>query len=217
MSEVKATFTGSSETQVSKTLSWLLRFGAKEAGIKLDDGLYALVDDVLALPQFKGITFADIKYVVDHNDKKRFQMTEKEGKNYVRASQGHGESLGFKAKEKDIYTELKNALPICVHGTNPQAWKDIQKIGLNKMARTHIHFAIGEPGEGVISGMRKGSEVRIFIDMDKAMKDGIKFYISENKVILTEGIEGVLDIKYFKHVMWGKQKWMLNEGVWVKA
>lgn len=32
------------------------------------------------------------------------------------------------------------------------------------------------------------------------MKDGIKFYISSNNVILTEGIEGLLPTKYFKRV-----------------
>lgn len=44
------------------------------------------------------------------------------------------------------------------------------------MARNHIHFAIGMPGNNeVISGMRGSCDVVIEIDAAKAMKDGIVF------------------------------------------
>ena len=47
-----------------------------------------------------------------------------------------------------------------IHGTNFKAWNEIQRTGLNKMKRNHIHFAAGEPGsEGVISGMRATAQV----------------------------------------------------------
>ena len=47
-----------------------------------------------------------------------------------------------------------------IHGTNFKAWNEIQRTGLNKMKRNHIHFAAGEPGsEGVISGMRSTAQV----------------------------------------------------------
>lgn len=49
------------------------------------------------------------------------------------------------------------------------------------MARNHIHFAIGLPGDKlVISGMRGTCDIYIEVDMEKAMKDGIKFYESAN-------------------------------------
>jgi 2'-phosphotransferase len=38
---------------------------------------------------------------------------------------------------------------------------------------------------GVISGMRGTCDMYIQIDMPAAIKDGIKFYISSNNVILT--------------------------------
>lgn len=70
------------------------------------------------------------------------------------------------------------------------------------MSRNHIHFAPGMPKqEGVISGMRGSCDVYIEIDLFKAMKDGINFYISSNNVILTEGVNGALDPKYFKKVV----------------
>jgi len=69
------------------------------------------------------------------------------------------------------------------------------------MSRMHIHCAISEPNDKVISGMRSSSQVMIYIDMEKAMNDGIKFYMSKNKVILTKGIDGVLEPKYFKNIV----------------
>lgn len=67
------------------------------------------------------------------------------------------------------------------------------------MSRNHIHMAAGHKGE-VMSGMRFNCNLYIEIDIEKAMKDGIKFYVSENNVILSKGIDGILAKKYFKTV-----------------
>lgn len=48
--------------------------------------------------------------------------------------------------------------------------------------------------------MRGSCDIIIEIDMMQAIKDGIEFYISDNSVILTEGINGVLPPKYFRKV-----------------
>jgi len=46
--------------------------------------------------------------------------------------------------------------------------------------------------------MRGSCDIYIEIDMEAAIKEGIKFFISSNNVILTEGNNGVLIPKYFK-------------------
>ena len=77
-----------------------------------------------------------------------------------------------------------------IHGTNFKAWNEIQKTGLSRMKRNHIHFAVGEPGsEGVISGMRACAQVYIYIDLHKAMENGVEFFRSANNVILSPGDE----------------------------
>lgn|GEM_PF-4081194 len=92
--------------------------------------------------------------------------------------------------------------PVVIHGTFSKFWKLIKQEGLKRMSRNHIHFAPGMPQEeGVISGMRSTCDIYIQIDMEAAIKDGIKFYISSNNVILTEGVDGVLSPKYFKRVV----------------
>ena len=51
-------------------------------------------------------------------------------------------------------------------------------------------------------GARSSANVFIVVDMEKAMRDGIEFYNSSNGVILTEGLDGVLDPKYFKDIIY---------------
>lgn len=70
------------------------------------------------------------------------------------------------------------------------------------MKRTHIHFATGLPSDrGVVSGMRKDVEVLIYIDVEKALRAGIKFYQSSNGVVLSPGDEsGVIKPEYFSRV-----------------
>lgn len=70
------------------------------------------------------------------------------------------------------------------------------------MARNHIHFAIGLPGAGeVISGARVSCEVFIFIDMVKAINEGIKFFISQNSVVLSSGLNGFISPRFFSKVL----------------
>lgn len=74
------------------------------------------------------------------------------------------------------------------------------------MARNHIHMAIGLPKQnGVISGMRSSCEVVIELNMPKAMmgKHKLPFYVSTNKVILSEGLkeDGSIPSEYFRSVI----------------
>jgi len=71
------------------------------------------------------------------------------------------------------------------------------------MNRQHIHLSEDFPGlKSVISGMRSNCEIAIYIDVKKAMLDGIKFYRSTNNVILSPGDEsGFLKPKYFSKIV----------------
>ena len=101
--------------------------------------------------------------------------------------------------------EDPSEFPTVVHGTDLKAWTNfIRFSGLKRMARTHIHFAKGLPGnKDVISGMRTLCEVIIQVDMALAIKDGYKFFKAKNDVILCAGLgdEGQLPPKYFSQVL----------------
>jgi 2'-phosphotransferase len=92
-------------------------------------------------------------------------------------------------------------VPMAVHGTTRKAWGSISVQGLSRRGRNHIHLAQGVPGDGVMSGMRNSSEVLIYIDVQKALDAGFKFFLSENGVVLTEGDHhGFLSPEYFLRV-----------------
>ena len=96
--------------------------------------------------------------------------------------------------------ESPEEVPVCIHGTYRKCRAAIERDGLSVMKRNHIHFAVGLPGEGgVISGMRRDSEVICELDIATAMADGIEFFRSDNDVILTRGVDnsGILPPTYF--------------------
>ncbi|KAF9160630.1 tRNA 2'-phosphotransferase 1 [Actinomortierella ambigua] len=191
----------SPQVRLSKALSWLLRHNAVAQGVAIGTDGFCKIDEVLAHSRLKGFTLDDVHIVVRNSDKKRFEMVERDGVTFIRAVQGHS-IKEVKEEGHEMITDAAQ-LPIAVHGTTMTAWKIIATEGLNRMGRNHIHMAIGLPGdEGVISGMRAKSNVHIYIDTAKAMKDGIKFQRSTNNVILSDGKngDGVIPPKYFSIV-----------------
>lgn len=89
-----------------------------------------------------------------------------------------------------------------IHGTFFKNWDSIKKEGLSRQKRNHIHFSTGLPDvESIISGIRKNAEVFIYINLNLALSDGLKFYMSVNKVILSPGDDiGYIKPKYFLKV-----------------
>jgi len=199
------------EVRISKTLSYILRHGAKKESLKLRPDGYVKVSDILARPKLKGVDFAQIQWIVETNEKKRFHLVHEpvDGESsdplivtgwWIRANQGHT----IKVEDLEL-EEIKTPeeAPVAIHGTSHEAWKLISVEGLSRMRRNHIHLAAGLPGaDGVISGMRKGSEVLIHIDVENATSQGgLKFFRSVNGVILTPGDEnGFIHPLYFKKV-----------------
>ncbi len=58
--------------RISKTLSYILRHGAEKEGLDIGSDGYVRLQDLLALPKFRGVTVSKIEEIVENNDKKRF-------------------------------------------------------------------------------------------------------------------------------------------------
>lgn len=213
-----------SEKKLSHSLSWALRHAALNIGLTIREDGYVPVQEILdsTHPKLRGATLENIQMVVKNSDKQRFKLEERPRHLYypeseketdstpqmilcIRANQGHSISIiNPESLLKKLSPNELMALPCIVHGTYPQAWESIKSSGLKKMNRTHIHFATGLPADdGVISGMRKTCSIYIYLDASKCATDErVEFFISDNGVVLTDGISGsgVLPPGYFSHV-----------------
>ncbi|XP_037636541.1 tRNA 2'-phosphotransferase 1 [Sebastes umbrosus] len=192
------------DVRLSKSMSYALRHGANQMGLQMGTDGFMFVEELLAHPQFRSYSLEDVERVVATNDKQRFKLRPhpEDGRLQIRASQGHSVQV--------MDLELKPVLAGCpdcpaeaVHGSYLRNWTSIQQHGLSRMRRTHIHLAPGLPGEeGVISGMRKDCDLAVYIDVSKALADGIEFFWSDNSVLLTAGdAEGKLLPKYFSRAL----------------
>jgi 2'-phosphotransferase len=172
----------------SKYISWVLRHGIIKEGLNsviTKDG-YVPVESLLSLEKMKSCTLNHILHMVETSDKKRYGVTVRNDKLMIRANQGHCISVGLLLDDDLMMKRVTTAYPVCIHGTNKNAIIAIKESGLKPMDRKHVHMAIGLLTDAhVISGMRKSSNVIIHINMEKALKCGKRFYVSENNVILT--------------------------------
>eukprot|EP00746_Dinoflagellata_sp_MGD_P137117 gnl/MRDRNA2_/MRDRNA2_70938_c0_seq1.p1 gnl/MRDRNA2_/MRDRNA2_70938_c0~~gnl/MRDRNA2_/MRDRNA2_70938_c0_seq1.p1 ORF type:complete len:344 (+),score=69.84 gnl/MRDRNA2_/MRDRNA2_70938_c0_seq1:127-1158(+) len=192
----------SREEKLSRMLTSVLRHRAHEEGLWMSPDGFVGLDEVLRLRSFEKLNLhvAEIKRLVSKSDeKRRFMLREMDGKYYIRANQGH---TIREVTDSELLTFVDDAaeVPICVHGTYLISWSPIlQSGGLSRMSRNHIHFAPQPPGDDkVISGMRSDCEVAVYINVASAMADGIQFFRSENKVILSRGdSRGIVPLKHF--------------------
>ncbi|XP_071718017.1 uncharacterized protein [Rutidosis leptorrhynchoides] len=192
---------------LGRLLTRILRHMASELSLNMRNDGYVKVQDLLRLnlKTFTNVpisnhTIDDIKEAVRRDNKQRFGLLEENGELLIRANQGHTVTL---VETESLLKPILSAeeYPVCVHGTYRKNLKSILEGGLKRMQRLHVHFSCGLPTDGeVISGMRRDVNILIFLDIRKALEGGMKLYISENKVILTEGFNGVVPVKYFERI-----------------
>ena len=194
------------DIKISKKLIGILRHGAQKRGIPINQNGEVLISDLLKQPDFKNVSIQKIMEIVANCPKQRFKISDNEL--YIKANQGH--SIKINADECMTKLTPHNLKEhqidpnIIVHGTYFESWTKIKNSeGLSRMKRQHIHFGIQIPEDGeVISGMRKSCQVIIYLDIIRAMEAGIVFYLSDNKVVLSEGnSSGFIPKEYFSKII----------------
>lgn len=191
----------SGDIELSKLMSWILRHGANEQSLPIDTNGFVDADVLLKHQRFvsKRYNLDDVKRVVANDQKRRFTLDLlPNGKIRIKANQGHSmTNVQMVMRKIDDPSEI----PIAIHGTYFRFWKKIKEEGLKRMTRNHIHMTGCEQFNAEISGFRASCQILIYVNVCKAISDGIVFYKSENDVILTEGLNGVLSNKYFAKVV----------------
>jgi RNA:NAD 2'-phosphotransferase (TPT1/KptA family) len=193
-------FLPSRGTRLSRNMSQVLRHGAKDLGLNILPGGWVYLVELLALNRFKNVQVRDVRSMVANCPKKRFELDEHPADGLrIRACQGHSIN-GIDDESLLERLTLRNAPPVTIHGTSDRAWCKIRTSGLSKMGRNHVHMATGLPNQiHVVSGLRESSTVLIYVDVLRAITDGIKFWRAANGVVLTRGVQdmGILPPKYF--------------------
>jgi 2'-phosphotransferase len=177
----------------SKYLSWALRHGLNELKLVPDSEGYVNLSDILNKSNGRSGTLDQVLNIVDTCNKNRFTIKKIGNNLFIRANQGHSKDIGDQIDSECLLNKITEPIPNVFHGTYIKFLEPISLTGLNRMSRKHIHFA---KSLDAVSGKRSDCNLLVYVDMAKAMDDGIIFYESSNGVILTEGIDGILDPKY---------------------
>jgi putative RNA 2'-phosphotransferase len=163
----------------STWLSWLLRHGAREQRLEMDEAGWAPVAAVLRLGQ---LSPEALEIVVRENNKSRLQW---EG-DRIRACQGHsleGAPVTLEALERS-WARYEGDAPIW-HGTGIEPLPQIAREGLLPIARTHVHLADGLESR---TGKRAGVAVMLEISPRRMAQAGVGLFVSPNGVVLARQV-----------------------------
>ena len=167
--------------KLGKFISLVLRHSPETIDLKLDENGWAEVADMISGMNKKGrrINFDTLNEIVETNNKKRYEFSEDYKK--IRACQGHS---------IDVDLELIPVKPpeFLYHGTAVQNLAAIKAKGLKKIKRQHVHLS-EDCDTAYNVGSRHGKSYIIKVLSGKMYEEGKKFYISKNKVWLSEDIE----------------------------
>ncbi|WP_285056646.1 RNA 2'-phosphotransferase [Pedobacter ginsengisoli] len=163
---------------ISKFLSLVLRHRPELIGIELDKEGWADVNFLIQQINASG-TFIDrelLDLVVETNSKKRFAFDEH--KERIRASQGHSVAV-------DLGHSPQIPPDLLYHGTAEKSVSSILNAGLEKRERQHVHLSQDVQTATQVGG-RHGKPVVLTVLAAEMQAAGHLFYLSENKVWLTD-------------------------------
>ena len=89
---------------------------------------------------------------------------------------------------REINLELKEVIPpaILYHGTAFKNLESIKKEGIKKMNRQYVHLSADVETAKNVATRHSGKYIILEIDTEFMLKENCKFYLSENKVWLTD-------------------------------
>lgn len=170
-----------SNTSVSKFISLILRHKPEVVGISLDEHGWADVKDLITGIQKTGkvIDMDILEEIVRTDEKSRYSFNV--NRTLIRANQGHS---------IPVDVELKEVTPpdTLYHGTASRFLDSIMEHGIKPMGRLYVHLS-KDVATAAKVGARHGVPIVLWINAKQMVKDGVKFYLSDNGVWLTEYVD----------------------------
>ena len=165
------------KTRISKYMSYLLRHDPKE--LRMDEHGFVDFNELLQKIREK---FPDaderlIVEIVERSERRRFEL--RDGR--IRALYGHSIPIKLRLRED-------SSVKILYHGTTPEAARKILREGIKPMRRRWVHLS-PTPEIARRVGLRRTSRPAILeIDVERARRDGLKFYRATDEVYLCKYI-----------------------------
>jgi putative RNA 2'-phosphotransferase len=163
----------------SKRLSWLLRHGATEVGLDMDEAGWVDVDAVL---HALGMAREELDIVVRENDKRRLELVG----GRVRACQGHSvDNFAVTREGLEGSWTLYASDESVWHGTSIEAIPSIAREGIMPVGRTHVHLA-----PTMVSKVGKRASVHVMLEISpiRVRAAGLNLYVASNGVVLAREI-----------------------------
>lgn len=163
-----------------KELAFLLRHD-KEAfdSCLIDQNGWRNVSELVS---DKGYSVDLIEEIVVTNNKKRYEFNEDHTR--IRARQGHSINV-------DVGLTEAEPPKVLYHGTSSDVLDSIMGEGIKKGTRLYVHLS-KDKETAINVGSRHGTPYVLEINSEQMYKDGVKFYLSNNGVWLTDYV----DVKY---------------------
>ena len=160
---------------LGKSIAYVLRHAPESVGATLDSRGRIRVDTLASL---MGVTVREILETVEADSKGRYKV---EG-GLIWAVQGHSFPVDLGLKQVTPETPL-------YHGTLTSTWKAFIKThGLKRMSRQHVHLSGDVDTALMVASRRKGETVILVVDTQKAVRMGVRFFIADNGVFLSDDI-----------------------------
>lgn len=168
------------QIKLSKFLSYHLRHRPDEIGLTLEPGGWVEVATLIDAAARHGTTMtrAELEEVVMNNSKQRFAFDETGTR--IRANQGHSVTV-------DLQLEPMEPPDLLYHGTGHRTAPVIQREGLHKMQRHHVHLSRDVDTARAV-GARHGRPIIFVVDTAAMRRDGFTFFCSANGVWLVDSV-----------------------------
>jgi len=167
--------------KLSVFISLILRHNPDAACIKLDEHGWANVNELIDGIKNTGrtINMDILEEIVRTDNKQRYSFNQ--DKTLIRANQGHSIPV-------DVELEEKQPPQYLYHGTANRFLDSIMVEGLKPMSRLYVHLSKDEE-TALKVGKRHGKPVVLKIKTEEMLKNGVKFYLSQNGVWLTKYVD----------------------------
>ncbi|MEE8132815.1 MAG: RNA 2'-phosphotransferase [Nitrososphaerales archaeon] len=167
-------------TKLSRLVSYALRHEPWIYELEIDNEGWVYIEDLihalrLRSKEWQNLNESDLQQMISTSDKRRFEISN--GK--MRALYGHS----LRGKLLKISSEPPSIL---FHGTSSIVVDDIKHQGLKPMSRQYVHLSIDKITALQVAKRKPGYPKILEICASEAHQKGIKFYIGNERVWLTD-------------------------------